>query len=559
MKSAASRRVLLVSCLFVLFIIPVILFISSCGRWLRPTPRLTIVIIVDQLRADYLQRYAGYFSSGLARLQRGGAVFLNARHQHACTETAPGHATLSTGSHPLRHGIVSNSWFDAAAGKSVYAVADSQVITFDSSDLTGRSPHFMQHSGLGDWLKKEHADAKVISISRKDRAAILLGGQKPDAAYWFNTRNGGFTSSSYYLDKLPPWVVAWNNRHEADKFFQRAWEKMRPEEEYFVSREDLFDGETDAENSVFPHAYASADSQPGEAFYRWLTGNPFADELTLAFAAAALRAEQLGDDRTPDLLCISLSSTDAVGHGYGPLSQEMQDNIMRLDQKLGDFFAEVDRQVGLENYLIALSSDHGVLPLPEELRRRGFASARISDDELKAELDGVLVELAEELGTRRPLLKNTEEGLYLDYAAADSAGLSRQAFQQRVAAKISSLSFVAEVFTPADLAAANSDGRDFAEQFRHSFFSGRSPDLLMRLKPYYLVSPYKSGTSHGSVYDYDSQVPMMFMGKGINAGQFTTPCATVDFAPTLATLMHLSPPDDIDGKGLNLTSPDGRE
>ena len=533
-------------------VLSLVLLCISCGTWLQSRPKITVVIIIDQFRADYLKRFAGYFSGGLARLLSQGEVFLNTHYDHACTETAPGHATLSTGCHPSRHGIIFNAWFDVQRSRSVYAVADSSVFTFESSALEGRSPHWLEHTALGDWLKQTEPGAKVISISRKDRAAILLGGRKPDAAYWYNPRNGGFTSSSYYLDQLPPWAIEWNNRHEANNFFGRAWDKSRPEEEYFASREDLFDGEEDAANSNFPHAFAAGDEQPSEAFYNWLTGTPFVDSLTLSFATTALRSEALGLDRTTDLLCISLSATDAVGHDYGPLSQEMQDNLMRLDHELGLFFSDLDRQVGLENCLIALSGDHGVLPLPEELRRRGFETARITAEEWRGELRGALVEVAEQLHTQRPLLKKYEDDLYLDYTAADSAGLTHAEFQRQVADKIKTLTMVSDVFTAGELASADTTHRDYVEAFRHAYFPGRSPDLVVRFRPSYLIGAGRTGTSHGSVYDYDNHVPMVFMGKGVAAGHVDRRCSVVDFAPTIAAAMGVDFPADIDGHALEL-------
>lgn len=502
------------------------------------------------MRADYFQRYAGFLSGGLAKLQREGALFLNAHHLHANTETAPGHATLSTGAHPARHGIIGNYWFDAASGKRIYSVADSQVKIFDSSALGGSSPHHLMSRGLGDWLKAEHPKAKVVSISRKDRSAILLGGQKPDAAYWYNTRNGGFTSSSHYFNELPDWVKAWNERRDADKFFGKTWQKSRPEEEYFASREDLFDGEADGPHSTFPHAYAPSEPNPGEGFYGWLPATPFCDELTLAFATAALRAEQLGADDITDLLCISLSSTDAVGHNYGPLSQEMQDNIMRLDDALGEFFLQVDSLLGLENCLISLSSDHGVLPLPEELRRRGFETARIREQEYKDELTGVLTELAQELGADRQLFKHAAEDLYVNYASADSLGLDHENFRLLIAKKIRTMSFVADAMTAAELAGDGPSAHEFAERFRNSYYPGRSADVLIRYKPFFLISARETGTNHGSVYDYDSRVPMVFWGGNVLAGHYSTPCATVDFAPTMARLIGIAVPQDIDGKAL---------
>ena len=413
MSRAASRRMFF-------FILPLLLLIflffalSSCSRKSPPAPRLAIVIVVDQMRADYFQRFAGYFSGGLARLQKDGAVFLNTHHRHADTETAPGHATLSTGSFPAHHGIISNNWFDASAGKSIYAVADSQVHIFDSNNGEGRSPHLLMRPALGDWLKKQHAGAKVISVSRKDRSAILLGGQKPDGAYWFNFQNGGFTSSTYYFEKLPAWVAEWNSQHLAGAYRGKVWEKIRPPDEYLASSEDLFDGEEGGLQSAFPHAFSGDTTKTSDEYYHWFAETPFADELTLAFAETAMRVEQLGSDEIPDLLCIGLSSTDAVGHGYGPQSQEMQDNLMRLDQKLGEFLAKVDQHVGLQNCVIGLSSDHGVLPLPEELRRRGYESARIPVEEVFAEVSGILTEMSQELGMRRPLLRNYFQAFYLD-------------------------------------------------------------------------------------------------------------------------------------------------
>jgi len=550
---AASRKVFFLIPPVVILIL-LFLALSSCTRQSPSRPKLAIVIVVDQMRADYFQRFAGYFSGGLGRLQKDGAVFLNAHHRHADTETAPGHATLSTGSYPARHGIVSNNWFDVHTEKRVYAVADSQAKTFDSDDGEGSSPHFLMRPALGDWLKKQHAGAKVISVSRKDRSAILLGGHKPDGAYWFNYQNGGFTSSTHYFEKLPAWVSEWNSQHLADAYRGEVLEKIRPADEYLASREDLFDGEAGELQSAFPHPFSGDTVKPGEDFYRWLAATPFADDLTLAFASAALRAEQLGADDIPDVLCIGLSSTDAVGHDYGPQSQEMQDNLMRLDQKLGEFFAKVDQHVGLQNCVISFSSDHGVLPLPEELRRRGYESARIPSEEVFAEVGGMLTEMSQELGTRRPLLRNYFEAFYLDYATADSLGFSHEEFDRRMAEKVKSLSFVTDVFTRADLAAGDNNATEVLQQFRNSFYPGRSPDLFMQYKKYYLIAAGKTGTSHGSVYDYDSRVPMIFLGQGITPGRFDEQCATADFAPTLARLIGLTPSSDLDGKALNLHS-----
>jgi predicted AlkP superfamily pyrophosphatase or phosphodiesterase len=549
-----AREVLMRTAFPVVLMSAFVFVLSSCDRSSRSTPKLAIVLVIDQMRADYFQRFGGYFTGGLARLQKKGAVFLNAHHRHADTETAPGHATLSTGSYPAHHGIVSNNWYDAATAKGLYAVADPQTTILGTDNAEGRSPHLLMRPALGDWLKKQHAGAKVISVSRKDRAAILLGGHKPDGAFWYNSDNGGFTSSTYYFDGLPAWVTKWNEEKHAGAFWKKGWEKSRPEEEYFASREDLFDGEDGGLQSAFPHPFAGDTTKPDAEFYRWLIATPATDELTLKFASAALRAEQLGADDTPDLLCISLSSTDAVGHAYGPLSQEMQDNLMRIDKSLGEFFDDVDEQVGLQNCVVGLSSDHGVLPLPEELRRRGFDSARIPEDEVFAEVGGMLTELSQEMGARQPLLKNYFEDFYLNYAAADSMGMPHEEFDRRMAGKLKTLSFVTEAFTRADLAASDNSSSESLRRFRNNNYPGRSPDLFVQYKQHYLIGAGKTGTTHGSIYDYDSRVPMVFMGSSATAGQFGNECETVDFAPTLAKMLGLTPPGDVDGKVLDLNS-----
>ena len=530
----------------------------SCSRWFKPAaPKLAVVISVDQMRYDYLTRFAGLYNGGLAKLLREGAVFSNVHHDHAGTETAPGHATLLTGSHPAHHGIVANYWFDLPTNKSIYSVDDPSAALVVATDATvtatGKSPQRLLRHTLGDWLKAKHPAARVISIAAKDRSAILMAGWDADAAYWFYAQTGGFISSRFYLDALPEWAQRWNALQRADAYFHQAWSKTRPEEDYFLSREDLFSAESDGERTTFPHVFMNTDEAlPDSAqkknnpkFYQWLSETPFVDALTLEFAQHAVVAEKLGADDTPDLLLLSLKATDAVGHAYGPLSQESEDNLLRLDDELGKFFAFLDKNVGLQNCVIALSADHGVLPLPEELRRRGFESARILTTEAIDEVKSVEKEMQSEWRTNQPILKNYLDNINLDYRAADSLGLSPAAFRERVAAKLRSLSFVSDIFTADELRASNSPGREYLEKQRHSFHPDRSPDLTMQLKPYYLVSDRPHGTTHGSPYPYDSHVPLIFWSRQTPPQRIEAPHRTVDLAPTLAHLLGLDLPADL--------------
>jgi predicted AlkP superfamily pyrophosphatase or phosphodiesterase len=525
---------------------------SSCSRWFKPVvPKLAVVIVVDQMRYDYLVRFAGLFSGGLAKLLREGAVFTDAHHDHANTETAPGHATLLTGSHPSHHGIVGNNFYEPQTGRQVYCVDDSNFAVVKSDDKRamnspargGKSPHQLRRSTLGDWLKAKNPAAKVISIAGKDRSAILMAGFEAEAAYWFDVSSGGFISSRYYLDALPAWAAQWNAARHADRYHGKAWEKSRQEKDYFVSREDFFSAEGDGERTTFPHEFAAGEAESanaiGKRFYEWLANTPFADALALEFAQQAVQAEQLGADGAPDLLLIGLSATDLIGHDFGPLSQESEDNLLRLDAELGKFFAFLDAKVGLKNCVIALSADHGVLPLPEELRRRGFESARVSYNEAFEELNGVEREMQQEWRTNRRLLRAFGADIVLDFRVADSLGLSPAAFRARVAAKLRTLSFVSDVFTRDELQATDGARREFLEKQRHSFHPDRSTDLVLQLKPYYLVSAKSQGTTHGSPYHYDSHVPMIFWGERVKPGRIDRPAKTVDLAPTLAYVLHL--------------------
>ncbi len=531
-------------------------FWTGCSRWFKPAaPRLAVVIVVDQMRYDYFVRFAGLFSGGLAKLWREGAVFTNAHHDHANTETAPGHATLLTGSYPSHHGIVANDWRDRQTGRNVYCVDDSNSALVQSGDnaanaattAVGKSPHRLRRRTLGDWLKAKYPRAKVISVAGKDRSAILMAGFAADAAYWFYAPSGGFVSSRYYLEALPAWAAQWNMERHADRYHGKAWEKSHPEKDYFVSREDLFNAEGNGVHTTFPHEFAADDSAAAAAkaidqrFYDWLSNTPFIDVLTLEFAQQAVHAERLGADDTPDLLLISLKATDAVGHDFGPLSQESEDNLLRLDAELARFFEFLEKQVGLKNCLIALSADHGVLPLPEELRRRGFESARIAEAEAIDEVKSVEGEMQQEWQTNRRILHSWLWDINLDYAVADSLDMAPAQFRAAVAAKLRSLSFVSDVFTADELSATDGAAREYLEKQRHSFFPERSPDLAMQIKPYYLVSRKPQGTTHGSPYNYDSHVPMIFWGERVQPGRIDSPHKTADLAPTLAHWLDLDP------------------
>lgn len=512
--------------------------------------RLAVVVVVDQMRADHLTRLAGLYTGGFARLLQQGAVFDNADHRHALTVTAAGHATISTGAFPGHSGIVSNDWFDRTSSKKVYCVEDSSVKVVGSPSGAGRSPHYLLRETVGDWLKKSSPTSKVFSMSRKDRAAVLMGGKHPDAAYWYNSTNGRFVTSDYYMPSVPIWVDSFNNAGAVSEYFAKGWQKSAPEEDYYLAREDRFAAEGDGIHTAFPHEFSQSGDKPTAKYFDEINATPFSDALLLQFAQSLVEHEHVGADAIPDLLFISCSAADAIGHAYGPLSQESEDLFLRLDHYLGTFFDFLDKKIGAENYTIVLSSDHGVLPLPEELQRRGYASHRIAADKLEKSIEKLTTEVARELKIKGNPLARPVNGIIFDQSVVTTSNVDAERLQNLMAERLKKLPEVADVYTYAELASGSTDGRPYFDLYKNSFHPDRSPDLMLRFNEFDLYGSSEHGTSHGAPYRYDSHVPIVFSGSGVKAGHHAAQAWTVDIAPTLASLLNIQIPDGVDGHSL---------
>ncbi|MGH7163207.1 MAG: alkaline phosphatase family protein, partial [Planctomycetota bacterium] len=336
----------------------VLAFLALCATLARAgPPRLAVVVVVDQLRPDTLARFRGEYRGGLKRVLESGRGFPCA-HDHAATETAPGHATLLTGCHPRSHGITQNGWLDAAGLRQVYCVEDERSPVFGARG-EGRSPRLLLRPGLGDWMKAADPRSRVVAVAGKDRAALLMGAFHADAAFWFHPEAGGMTSSGYYFPAgLPDWVAA---------FHADGWVDALPEEWSYAPDPSLGPDDDPRESPLFgrasPHPLRRGDRR---RFLEAFVGSPYLDELTLRFARRLVERYDLGGDGSPDLLCVSCSSTDTVGHLYGPASQEVRDTVLRLDARLGELFDLLDARG--HRWIVALSADHGVLPLAQ-LRR----------------------------------------------------------------------------------------------------------------------------------------------------------------------------------------------
>ncbi|MCA9738979.1 MAG: alkaline phosphatase family protein [Gemmatimonadetes bacterium] len=508
---------------------------AGCAATPAPAPdpdvRLVVALVVDQLRADLLTRYDTLFTGGFRRLADQGFRYTNATQDHAVTETAAGHATLSTGVVPSKHGIVSNTWYEERDGTwtAVYAVEDPSSPVLGEPDLEGRSPANLERDGLADWMRAHRPEARVASVSRKDRAAITMAARQRGEVYWLSPGSGRFVTSAFYTDAYPGWLDRFNRDTLPVFYADSVWEQKWPEKRFATPRGDTAAYEGDGVHSYFPHRFTDESRrQDTRGFNLWIAETPVIDAATLALARAALTELALGQDSVPDYLSVSLSQTDAVGHDYGPLSREQLDNLLRLDQELGDFLAFLDRTVGPEHWVLGLSADHGVVDVPEYLASLGVDAGRLN----RAQLDEV-----------RKILDSVSTPTGAQRVRDLSAALPRLPFI--VSAPI--LGYVADTEQAADT---------FQRLWENSWFPGRATGPLaaegleVLLTEHWLWTTDLRGTTHGSPYLYDRSVPLVFLGAGVRAGSSDEPARTVDFAPTLAALAGIPTPADLDGRPL---------
>lgn len=518
------------------------------------TPRLVVVIVIDQMRGDVLTRYAGYFHGGLHRLRIEGRAFTEAHHDHAFTVTAAGHATISTGCRPATTGIVGNDLVDRSRGEAVYSTADPSTVIVDSvpGTATGQSPWRLRRPALGEWLKASSPASKVFSVAFKDRSAVFMGGLHPDGAFWYQEATGHFVTSSYYAKALPAWARTFNDEGRVEAASRAPWTRLLSEDSYLISSEDAVATEADCVHTTFPHGSDPDAADAASAFRKgiWLT--PFGDEMAVDFAERIVTEERLGQDSAPDILWLGLSTADYIGHAFGPLSPETQDYYVRIDRKIGDFLDFLDRRVGRGRYVVALSSDHGVMPLPEDVTRRGYPGQRVVLAALAEAAGKVFTEVQAELGLSKPIGGPVlVSGVVLDTTEAESKGIPASEVRRRVAAKLRLLPYIADAMTSDELAAlpAPSD-RPYLQLYRNSFSLDRSPDVTVRPKEFALIGWKACGTSHGTPYRYDTHVPLLFWGTHVPAGEVRERVRTIDLAPTLASLLRIRVPDGVEGVAL---------
>ncbi|MCW3782017.1 alkaline phosphatase family protein [Defluviimonas salinarum] len=534
----------------------------------QEAPPLVLQITVDQFRGDLIDRYGRHLGDGGFRyLLDHGVHFANAHHRHANTETIVGHTTLATGTDPAIHGMVANLWFDRVAGTQFYNVQDPDFPlvgaagvdasaeidpTQRAATTDGRSPRNILTSTVADEIALHFGPAsKVFGVSVKDRGAISMAGHA-GTAYWFSKSEGRFVSSTFYLDAYPEWIAEWEAKGTVAGYAGQSWELSAAPETYMFGTSDDQPWETDFPGfgRTFPHAWGEADNR---YFTTLLTLSPAGDEITVDFAKSLIDAEGLGQDAVPDFLAVSLSSTDYVGHLFGPSSLEAEDNFARLDRTLANLLAHVDERVGLDRTLIVLSADHGAPEHPGYLATLGIEAGTFDFERVDTEPG--FVRLRAEFGESRDLILNySNPYLYLNTAAIAARGLDKAEVERVVADELEKLPGIAYAIPSSALREGAVPRGKIQDAVLANFNPDRSGDIYVVFDPHWFIADFDGLTvasAHGSPWTYDSHVPILVAGPGIAPARVSRRVETVDVAPTIAAYLGAKPPSG--ALGLPLT------
>ncbi len=507
-------------------------------------PKLVVVMVVDGLPNEQVLRYRDQFGQGgLRLLLEQGAWFSNAHQAHGITVTAVGHAAILTGAYPYRHGIIGNNWIDPATGKPVYCTDDVRYTYLgektDAKD--GTSPARLRVPTLGDELRYATGSrSKVVTVSGKDRGAILLAG-KTGTAYMYMENSGNFASSTYYMREHPAWVQRVRAERAQDRYAGQSWSALLPDSAY--------SGDSTLPRKSLPLSFGSSGAKPDAGYYKALKTSPFLDEMTLDFAKAAVLGENLGNNPAgvPDLLGVSLSAHDVINHEFGPESRMSHDHLQRLDRMLAGFFGFLDQRVGLDNVILVLTADHGFANVPEYSQARGIDAGRLDSDKMLAALGK---HLSDQYGIDKLVKKSSMPNIYLDYAAAEQRNIRREDLENSAARFLLNYEGIADVMTRTQLENGAATTRT-ATLMRRAWNRQLSGDLMAVIKPFWIFSAGGTGASHGTPYAYDTNVPLMIMGKAwIKPGNYGEYAEAVDLAPTLAHLLRVRPPAGAEGRVL---------
>jgi hypothetical protein len=478
-------------------------------------PKLVVAIVFDQFRYDYLERFRSEYHAGFDRLLKDGAVFTSAHYEHFPTVTAVGHSTFLSGALPSESGIIGNEWYDRTEGRLVTSVSDPATKLVGGRGGEGSSPQRFLVSTVGDELKMSNGGkSRVIGVSLKDRAAILPAGHMANGAYWLDNTTGNFVSSTYYFADVPAWVKSFNDARPADRYMGKEW---------------------------LTHSMPKA----APAIYAALAASPYGNEMVESFAEKALQNEQLGKHEETDVLTVSFSSNDYIGHEYGSDSPEVHEISVRSDVLLDKLLQAVDRQVGLANVVVVMTADHGGGPVPEVNVARHMPGGRLARGVVA---DTVLKALKAKYGNFDWIANSEEHSLYLNLAQIAAQKLDRDEVARTAAQALATIPHVSRVYTREQLMSGAVLNDYSGRLVLNGYYAPRGADVEFLLDPYWLNTT--THASHGTTFDYDTHVPVIFMGTGIRAGRYDQSIFVNDIAPTLANILHVETPSGSVGRVL---------
>ena len=534
----------------VAYLILILIFFMGCQPKVvhSQKPKLVVGIVIDQMRYDYLTRFFDRYSeNGFKRLLKDGFLLENAHYNYIPTYTAVGHSSIYTGTTPANHGIISNNWYDKYLKKSIYCVDDSTYTTIGNLSHEGKkSPRRLLTTTIADQLKlAQNMKGKSIGIAIKDRSSILPTGHTADAAYWFyGNDKGNWISSSFYMNELPQWVLDFNNTNTADRYLNTSWNTLYDIETYTNSIVDdnIFEGKFTGETTTsFPHNVPKLRAQNGN--FNLLKTIPAGNSFTADFTKAAIIGENLGKSEYTDFMAVSFSSTDYVGHKFGPASKEIEDTYLRLDKDLGDLLSFLDKQVGHDNYTVFLTADHAAVHVPAYLQ-----SLKIPAHYLNMGLfREALLAVTQKYFKSTELIENVSNyQIFLNKDKIEALGFSKNEVAEKLVEEVVNFDGIYKAVT----AKALQNGY-FSEGLMNSLQNGYnqkfSGDVLMIPYPATLTGG-RTGTSHGSGYSYDTHVPIIFYGNGIKQGVSTKRYDIIDVAPTISNLLKIEAPNSSTGK-----------
>lgn len=524
------------------------------GTWLaRPAaqappagPSLFVLVVVDQMRFDYLTRLGGLVKGGLHRLIDEGAVFDEARYPYLNTITCAGHTTIGTGAFPVTHGIALNEWYDRATKKRVPCTLDPNVqpVPYGGApEANGHSAHLVRIPSFGDRLRERFPASRVVSMSMKPRSAVMMAGHGGTVT-WFSDANTWATSTAFTKTPIPE-VAAFVQAHPVDNDRNVEWARLF--QSPFYTGEDAMTAERPMRGwtNAFPHPLSGAPGTPEKSFYDLWERSPYSDAYLGRMAAALAERFQLGSRATPDMLAVSFSALDYVGHDFGPDSHEAQDAVLRLDRALDDLFTALDTRLGRDRYVVALSADHGVAPIPEERRQSGQDAGRVDLSAVRAAVEKALAPT----GPGPHVADILYTDLYLTDATREHVARHPDALKPALDA-IAAQPGVMRVLNGAGLEGKRSSADPIERAVALSHAAGRSGDVMIVPKPYWLMTN-SSGTTHGTLHDYDQRVPVVFLGAPFKAGHYADAASPADIMPTFASLIGLPLPGT-DGKALDV-------